>query len=210
MSRFKNNLEQKKFIEDSNEIFSKLLSQLPVENREGANSIIDEHYNKWNKIFTVQQEKDSDNLQKISIIYKNLKNSVQFGEIDPNVSIKMSTIEECRESLLTLHLKQKSKKCQVRMLQYQAGEVLYNLKMLTKTVNNFKMEIKKLIDYSHSYAYFLINLFEACNKFKNLRYTILSTKILKNNFTDLLKYMENDTEYWNQERNVLTSSMDRD
>ncbi len=157
MSRFKNNLEQKKFIEDSNEIFSKLLSQLPVEDREVANSIIDEHYNKWNNIFTIQQEKHSDNFEKISSIYKKLKNSVQLGEIDSNVSVKMSTIQECRESLLALHLKQKSNKCQLRMLQFQAGEVLYNLKNLTKTVNNFKMEIKKLTDYSHSYAY-LINL----------------------------------------------------
>src|SRR5260221_8186291 len=202
MSRFKNNLEQKKFIEDSNEIFSKLLSQLPVEDREVANSIIDEHYNKWNNIFTIQQEKHSDNFEKISSIYKKLKNSVQLGEIDSNVSVKMSTIQECRESLLALHLKQKSNKCQLRMLQFQAGEVLYNLKNLTKTVNNFKMEIKKLTDYSHSYAYFLMNLFEACNKFRNLRYTILSTKILKNNFQDLLQFMKNDVEYWNQARNV--------
>ena len=54
------------------------------------------------------------------------------------------------------------------------------------------------------YAYFLIKLYKVCNKFENLKYTAFSTTKLKNNFSDLIQFMENDLSYWSPPPNVTT------
>src|SRR6478609_6131980 len=63
------------------------------------------------------------------------------------------------------------------------------------------MKLKKVKNktgkgYSVSYAYFLIELHRACNKFTNLRYTTIRTDKLRNNFSKLFKLMENDLAWW--------------
>ena len=75
------------------------------------------------------------------------------------------------------------------------------------------MKLKKVKNktgkgYSVSYAYFLIELHRACNKFTNLRYTTISTKKLRNNFPKLLKLMENDLAWWSPPLEVLTPTED--
>ena len=78
-------------------------------------------------------------------------------EICPDENISTSTIQECIESLNTLKKKEKYKKSEIRLLQYQVGEVAFKLQTLTKTEKNFKTEIKKQTGYSVLYVYFLFS-----------------------------------------------------
>lgn len=209
MSRFKNNCEQKLFIDDSTTIFNEIISQLPIEHQQLAIANVDEHYKKWKKVYTLQSAKLRKGKINIKEEYKALKNSVQFSEIDPDGFITMGTIEECVESLLKLKFKEKAAKCHIRQIQYQAGEVAKNLRNLTlKSGERFAKVVKEKIGYSDKYAYFLINLFEACIKFSNLRYTTYSTNKLKNNLAALILQMEQDLQWWSLPRNVPAPNMD--
>ena len=207
MARFKNNDEQMCFINDNNKIFETLVSQLPVDNQASAVSLVSEHYSKWYKMYNLPEMANPSDKINIELLYKDLKDSVQFGEIDLDKPIKMDTIEECIVSLLDLKLKEKSKECQIRLIQYEAGEVANKLRGLTRTVKNFETEIKKVTGYSVSYAYFLIKLYKACNKFTNLRYTTFSSKKLKKYFPELKLLMKADLQWWSLPRNGSTSTM---
>ena len=202
MSRFKDTAEHKTFIDDSDSLFNSLLAKIPVDNdRANARVAVNLYYDKWserNKLFIPQQEKNTSNLGKIEKLYEDLKNSIEFSQIDTEVPTKMDTIKDCKEVLINLRYQERRQKCQLRVIQYQAGDVFLNLRKLTKTVKNFKTEVKNISGYSLSHAYYLMKFYKTCQKFRNLKHSTLSTEKLKSHLTDLTQFMKDDIEWWNQ------------
>jgi len=199
MSRFKDREEQLRFIRRSDAVFRSLISKIPEKDQQEAVEIVQKLYTDWNQIFILPPEKNPTdstvkNKKNIEKLYKELKESVEKNENCPYENISMSTIQECIASLNTLKEIEKYKNAEIRLLQYYAGEVASKLQTLTK--KNFAAEIKKITGYSYSYAKFLIQLYTACKKFLNLRFTTISTLKLRNNFSELNKLMENDLLFW--------------
>ena len=176
--------------------------------------VVDKLYNDWTKIYTVQLEmdpmhlinKDKDRIRKL---YKELKDGVQFEDINfgnqKNIST-VSTIDECIERINGLAYKIKRNKCKARYSQYETGEVIVKLKEITESKKHFQTVIKKSCNCSVSYAYFLIRLYKACKNYPNLKYTTMATAKLKNNFTDLLNFMKADMAFWQLPNNALKPS----
>jgi hypothetical protein len=91
-----------------------------------------------------------------------------------------------------------------RMVQYQLGCEIYRLKRLCKTKKHFEIVVKESLKYSCSYAYFLMKLYEACNKFVNLRFTTISVNKLMRDFSNLVELMEQDLAFWSPPSNIST------
>jgi len=61
MVKFRNIDEQREFINDSIMVFTKLIKHLPNEHQQAAAAFVNQHYNKWSKIFVISAEKDLSN-----------------------------------------------------------------------------------------------------------------------------------------------------
>jgi hypothetical protein len=209
MAKFNDTVEQRKFIDRHNVVFGTLLNLIPVENQQNGKNLIDQLYAEFAKIYSLPMEKNpmeaiAKDLIRAEKLYQELKDSVVFVDNDSTKSVEMDTIENCVDGLKTLKVRERNRKCQIRLVQYQAGEVASKLKFLTKSKKHFEIVIKKECGYSVPYAYFLIKLYKVCNKYPNLRYTTISTTKLKNNFSELIQYMEKDYLSWLPSPNVLT------
>jgi hypothetical protein len=193
--------EQLAFRSDLDKILLYSLSLIPDDKKEEARNNFDQFYIIWGKLLKpVVKNLNHDEIirvQKLQKEYIDLKQSVIINNTNVVNNISLDSIANCVEQLQTLSLKMKHSKAETRLIQFQMGEALKKLRSFDLTKKRFQ-EIAKQAGYHISYAYFLIKLFEACEKYKKLRYTSYSTRKLKNNFSDLLKFMESDIVFWSQ------------
>jgi hypothetical protein len=212
MSRFANRDEQQAFIADSDRIFTMLINKLSPEKQLEAKNLVDQHYVTWKKILQLPVEKNVSELVdkdvcRLEKLYDELKNSVQF-EVCASDQLtfpqESSTIDECISNIQDIRKLEKHTQHRERMVQYQLGCEIYRLKRLCKTKKHFEIVVKESLKYSCSYAYFLMKLYEACNKFVNLRFTTISVNKLMRDFSNLVELMEQDLAFWSPPSNIST------
>jgi hypothetical protein len=200
-------IEQQEFINDFDRMGLDLLHLIPDDKKAEAKNNVDKFVIKWGKLYNPIVRNPTElvrkNFFKLQSLYIELKQSVVYNNTDiakaSGISLDIidtiDTIENCISNLQTLKLNEQHNKALNRFSQYQMGKVLKKLNLLTLSQKQFIEHIKP-IGYCKSYAYFLINFFEACEKYTNLKYTTFPLDKLKNNFTDLLNFMKDDLAFW--------------
>lgn len=196
-----NEKERLEFITDNKLLWTTLRDFIPEANKLTADECMCEFMAKWKKIFNpievspiVNIEKDIDKLNKM---YTELKNSVNFAIDDVAcVNLVVHTIEECTDTLGFLISREKTHKAELRFSQYQIGSVLKILKNLSKTKKNFSLLLKKFKSYSISYAYKMIDFYDTCEQYYNLRFTTMPLNNVLNYLSQFRSLMAQDREFW--------------
>ena len=116
--------------------------------------------------------KDIGRVQKV---YKDLKNSVYLTEVLSVEHNSTVTVKDCRKRVNSLKDMEKQSKSNSRLIPFSIGEIILNLKDMTKTKKDFQTIMIQHCGYSVSYAYFLINFYKACIKFPHLKCTSMFT-----------------------------------
>jgi uncharacterized membrane-anchored protein YjiN (DUF445 family) len=144
---------------------------------------------------------------RIEKLYHEVRNSVKFTDdisIQPNSQADQNTVDACSSNILDLKNTEKQNRRCERIIQYRLGGEIQLLRKLCKTKKHFEMVVKESLEYSASYAYFLMRLHEACNEFINLKFTTISISKLKHDFDSLIELMRHDLAFWSPPSDVPT------
>lgn len=216
MARFRNVTAQKDFIKDTNGIHHFMMQLIPVEKRDLVVQIGNNYLTKWKQIFEISVDSEfniehmfTSEQTRIYKMYEELKESLIA---DDRINKKYShpnNMNDCIIMIESLKREEKGKLVETRLIQFQIGLMLYNLKIYTKTQKMFKLMTKR-IGYSASYAYKLIRLYSICTQFPSIRYTSFPLQKLLDNFEDMLEFIERNVNIWapppNPTTPILTST----
>lgn len=207
MAKFLSRDEQTEFIKDSNVVFSELIKKLPLEIQNEAVEYVNKHYNKWNYILVnlPSENKKIEPLypgQYLMQLYIELRLSVVLTkESDQHIEYsELRSIDDCISRIGSLKIIEEHRRSLTRLVQYDIGAVIFKIREdFTTSTKSFLEIVNTRIGYKKTYAFWLIKFYKACNKYKKLRFTSMSTTKLMKHFTDLLKHMKSDKEFWNEE-----------
>ena len=171
-------------------------------------NMVSNYFNKWenkyNDKITNINEKLKKNKTNIDKIYNMLKSSVCYDEklLEPT---QVNNIDEGKTYIQYYEGLIKSSNKNIRFYHYKIGELLSKLQTEYRSNNkNFEIMKNQICTYKRSYTYFLIDLYNTCNKFSNLKFTTLHIGILQKYFKDLKNKMECDSSFWNPSTQAAT------
>ena len=199
---------QREFIKDSTSLFERLYVLGTENKRSEAKNIVDDHMTKYGNMYNMKKEKTiedkvKDEASKINKLYVQLKESINYVSASKMNFVKLKNIkyDSLSSSAEAINSYKKAigdNKAISRLFYYNIGKILQHIfKEYGRTKDGLKAILKEYnIKYTVEYAYFLIRFYKSCENYHMLRYTTLSIKVIRNNFTALENLMEQDKAAW--------------